>query len=95
MTYLTNLTKRKYDSKASPKQHPRPSVILTLPPPFYNSLIRYRIKLGRVIENEIEERSTVLDASGVVQDFVEECEIADGHLVVDCVRKESHQELAR
>ncbi len=81
----------------SPKQHPRPSVvsILTLPPPFYNSLIRDRIKLGRVIENKIEERSTVLDASGVVQDFVEECEIVDGHLVVDCVRKESYQELAR
>ena len=81
----------------SPKQYSRPSVlsILTLPLPFYNSLIRSRIKLGRVIENKIEERSTVLDASGVVQDFVEECEIVDGHLVVDCVRNESHQELAR
>lgn len=64
--------------------------IFALPLPFDNSLIRGRVEIGRVIENEIEKWSTFLDASGVVQDLVEEREIMNGHLVFDCVPDESH-----
>ena len=59
--------------------------MLAPPLPFYHSLIRGRIELRRVVENKIEKRCTVLDASGVMQDPVKEGEIVNGHLVVNCI----------